>query len=106
VRPNSGARLQGKLVRARRNENHWSLLVRSRERSAKLGCSVVTESLALKYPFQSQSQSILSLSSDGGWYCVEGSERTTVGAARRRPLEGGGVAAMLHVHWLGGRKPG
>jgi hypothetical protein len=29
----------------------------------------------------------------------------SVGAARRRPLEGG-VAAMLHVHWLGGRKPG
>jgi hypothetical protein len=33
------------------NEDHWSLLVRSRERSAKLGCSVVTESLALNYSF-------------------------------------------------------
>jgi hypothetical protein len=30
---------------------------------------------------------------------------TPVGAARRRPLEGG-VAAMLHVHWLGGSTPG
>jgi hypothetical protein len=29
-----------------------------------------------------------------------------VGAARRRPLEGGGVAVMLHVHWLGGSTPG
>jgi hypothetical protein len=29
-----------------------------------------------------------------------------VGVARRRPLEGGGVAAMLHVHWLGGSTPG
>jgi hypothetical protein len=54
--------------------------------------------------------SVLCLPSDGGWHCtVLRALRATlfipVGAARRRPLEGG-VAAMLHIHSLGGRKPG
>jgi hypothetical protein len=79
-----------------------SSLLRSRERLAKLGAR------------WSQSR----------WYCsvrclsltpqrVDGTPLwglnvprfIPVGAARRRPLEGG-VAVMLHVHWLGGSTPG
>jgi hypothetical protein len=84
------------------NEDHWSLPVWSRERSAKLGCSVVAESLALKCPSFVLRRWMA--------HCtvlraLKAPLFIPVGAARRRPLEGG-VAAMLHIHWLGGRKPG